>query len=90
MATLIIDLPEAVIRGLQGMAATQHKSVEQLAAERLSSLVIKPEASSGTSSELLKVIAHLPTLDPADVDELDAAIASGRIPIRDSHWVQLW
>src|SRR5205807_461838 len=44
MAILTIEVPDELARSLEGMAAAQHKSVQQLAIERLSSLV---EAGGG-------------------------------------------
>jgi hypothetical protein len=65
------------------MAAAQRKSVQQWALEQLSSLV---EADSGvragSPAAVLRVMQESPHLSSADVDELDAVIAAGRLPIR--------
>ena len=39
MMNLVIELPDDLVLSLQGMAAAQRKSLQQLALERLSSLV---------------------------------------------------
>ena len=78
MANLNIEVPDDLARSLEGIAAAQRKSVQQLALERLKSLVeVIPEARA-----VLRVIHEPPHLSSADVDELDAAILSGRLPIR--------
>jgi hypothetical protein len=62
--------------------ANQHKSIQQLAIERLSSLAeAPPELPPGSAAAVLQAATELPHLSPSDVDELDAAIASGRLPI---------
>ena len=83
MANLIIEVPDHLVRSLAGIAAAQRKSVQQLALEQLSSLV---EADSGvragSPAAVLRVMQESPHLSSADVDELDAVIAAGRLPIR--------
>ena len=39
MANLIVELPDDLVLSLEGIAATQRKSIQELALERLSSLV---------------------------------------------------
>jgi hypothetical protein len=83
MANLIIEMPDELVRSLAGMAAAQRKSVQQLALEQLSSLVeANPEVRAGSPAAVLRVMQEAPHLSSADVDELDAAIAAGRLPIR--------
>jgi hypothetical protein len=83
MANLNIEVPDDLARSLEGIAAAQRKSVQQLALERLKSLVeVIPEARAGSPTAVLRVIHEPPHLSSADVDELDAAILSGRLPIR--------
>jgi hypothetical protein len=84
VVNLIIEVPDELARSLEGIAATQHKSIQQLALERLSSLVTgsAPEPEAGSPAALLSVMREPPNLSPADVDKLDAAIAAGRIPVR--------
>jgi hypothetical protein len=83
MANLIIEMPDELVRSLAGMAAAQRKSVQQLALEQLSSLVeANPEVRAGSPAAVLRVMQEAPHLSSADVDELDAVIAAGRLPIR--------
>jgi hypothetical protein len=83
MANLIIEVPEDLVRSLEGIAAAQRKSFQQLALERLSSLVeVIPEPRAGSPTAILRVMQEPPHPSFADVDELDAAILAGRLPIR--------
>jgi hypothetical protein len=83
MANLIIEVPDHLARSLAGIAAAQRKSVQQLALEQLSSLVeVAPELRAGSPAAVLRVMQESPHLSSADVDELDAVIAAGRLPIQ--------
>ena len=83
MTSLIIELPDDLVLALQGIAAAQRKSLQQLALERLSSLVdVSPAQRAGSPSAVLRAMQEPPHLDLADVEELDAMIAAGRLPIR--------
>src|ERR1035437_1993949 len=82
MANLNIEMPDDLERSLQGIAAAQRKSVQQLALERLSSLVDVPERRAGSPAAVLRVMQEPPSPAAADVDELDALIAAGRLPVR--------
>lgn len=79
MTNLILEVSDELARSLEGLAAAQHKSVEQVAIERLSSLVT--DERPGSPAALLKVVREGPHLTSADVDELDRAIASGRLTV---------
>ena len=80
MANLIIEMPDELARGLEGVAAAQRKTVQQLALEQLRSLI--PEADAGSPRVVLRVMQEPPHVDAADVDELDAAILAGRLAVR--------
>ena len=82
MANLNIEMPDDLVRSLEGIAAAQRKSIQQLALERLSSLVDVPERRAGSPAAVLRVMQEPPHPTAADVDELDALIAAGRLPIR--------
>jgi hypothetical protein len=76
-------MPDNLVRILEGIAAAQRKSVQQLALEQLSSLVeVSPEPRDGSPAAVLRVMREPPHPSPADVDEFDAAIAAGRLPVR--------
>jgi hypothetical protein len=82
MANLIIEVPDDLVRSLEEIAAAQRKSIQQLALERLSSLVEGvPEPRAGSAAAVLRAMREPPYPSSADVDELDAAIAAGRLPI---------
>lgn len=68
---------------LEGIAAAQRKSIQELALERLSSLVeVIPVPRAGSPAAVLRVMQEPPHPDLADVEELDAVITAGRLPIR--------
>lgn len=78
MTPLTIQLPDDIVRSLESVAASEHKSLSEYAAEQLQSLVLTP----GSPAAVLKAMLAPPHVDAADVDELEAAIASGRLPVR--------
>jgi hypothetical protein len=83
MANLNIEIPDDLVRTLEGIAATQHKSVQQLALEQLSSLVEDNSCPrAGSPSAVLRAMREPPHPRSEDVDELDAIIAAGRLPVR--------
>jgi hypothetical protein len=83
MANLIIEVPDELARNLEGIAAAQHKSIQQLAIERLTSLVeLSPEHIVGSPAAVLRAMREPPHLSVSDVDELDAAVADGRLPTK--------
>jgi hypothetical protein len=67
------------VRHLEDIAAAQKKSVEQVALERLSGVAER----AGSPGAVLRAMKDLPHVSDTDVDELDAAIASGRLPVSD-------
>ena len=80
---LTLEVPDELARSLEGLAATQHMSIQQLALDRLRSLVpANTELQPGSAAALLRVMREPPISASADVDELDAAIAAGRLPVR--------
>jgi hypothetical protein len=76
---MTIQIPDDLARGLQGIAAAQQKSVEQLAVERLRALVDEPASPQA----LLRTIRALPHPSHSAVNELEAVIAESRLPVRD-------
>ena len=86
MAQLTIHIPDDLVRYLEGIAAVQKKSVEQVALERLSGV---PERA-GSPGAVLRAMKELPHVCPADVDDLDAAIAGGRLPVSDQGAFERW
>jgi len=79
MANLTIEILDELARMLEGMAAAQRKSVQELALEQLSSLIPAPHA--GSPEAVLRVMQEPRRPSAADVDELDAALLAGRLPV---------
>jgi len=81
MANLTIEMPDDLVRSLEGIATAQRKTVQQLALEQLSSL-IGIETRPGSPAAVLRVMQEPPYPSSADVDDLDGAIADGRLAVR--------
>ena len=83
MAGLTIDLPDELVRRLEGIARSQHKSLQQLALEQLKTLAeTVSEFPAGSPSGVLQAVEGPPHPLSTDVDDLDAAVASARLPVR--------
>jgi HEAT repeat protein len=76
---MTIQIPDDLARDLEAIAAAQRMSVEQLAIERLRALFEHPTSPVA----LLRAIQALPHPSPSAVDDLEAAIAEGRLPVRE-------
>jgi len=81
MTNLTIEIPDHLARCLESIAAAQSKSVAQVAQESLNSLL----GSAGSPDAVLRAARAAPSLSSAAMDDLDAAIAAGRLPIRDEN-----
>lgn len=75
---MTIQIPDDLARGLEEIAAIQHKSVEQVAVERLRTSF---DDEPGSPAAVLRLIRELPHPSPEAVDEMEAAIAAGRLPV---------
>ncbi|MFN0168557.1 MAG: hypothetical protein ACKV22_19190 [Bryobacteraceae bacterium] len=76
---MTIDIPDDLARELEGAAAAENKSAQDVALDRLraaSEAACSPQA-------LLRAIREMPHPSPAAVDDLEAAIAAGRLPVAD-------
>ncbi len=83
MANLTIEMPDDLVRSLEGLAAAQQKTVEELAVEGLRSLVaVSPEPWAGSPASVLRAMREPPHPSASDIDELEAAITAGRLPIQ--------
>jgi hypothetical protein len=74
-----IQIPDDLTRGLEGLAAMQKKTVEQVAVEGLR-LLFK---ESDSPADLLQSLLSLPHPSPAAVDDMEAAIVAAQLPVRD-------
>ena len=75
---MTIQIPDDVARGLEGVAALQRKSVEQVAVESLRLLFDRPASPQA----VLRAVRGLPHPSAGAVDDMEAAIASARLPVR--------
>jgi len=83
---MTIQIPDDLARGLEGIAAAQHRSVEQVALEGLRSFfegAASPEA-------VLRAVRGLCHPSAAAVDDLDAAIKSARLTVSDGDTFGKW
>ncbi|HLY20401.1 MAG TPA: hypothetical protein VKR61_24410 [Bryobacteraceae bacterium] len=83
---MTIQIPDDLARGLEGIAAAQQKSVEQLALDGLRSLV----GGAGSPGAILRALRKLPHPSVAAVDDLEAAIGAARLPVRDQGAFDRW
>jgi hypothetical protein len=83
---MTIQIPDDLARGLEGMAAAQQKSVEQVAVDSLRSLF--DQATS--PAVVLRAVRNLSHPSAAAVDDLESAIAAARLPVRDQGVFDGW
>jgi hypothetical protein len=76
---MTIQIPDDLARGLEGIATAQQKSVEQVAVEGLRALF----NSASSPEAVLRAVLELPHPSAAAVEDLGAAIAAARLPVRD-------
>jgi hypothetical protein len=76
---MTIHIPDDLARDLEGIAAAQQKSVEQVALDSLRSLF---DWTSSPES-VLRTVRGLPHPSAAAVDDLEAAISEARLPVGD-------
>ena len=72
MTQLTLQIPDDLARGLESIAAVQKKSVEQVAVERLRSLVNR----TGSPEAVLRAMREAPHPSASAIDDLEAAIGS--------------
>lgn len=90
MANLIIEAPDDLVRSLEGIAAAQHTTVQELAVERLRSLVevsLQPRAGSAAVLRALRDPPHPNVLDvycpPGDAVTTKACVAPPELSFLD-------
>jgi predicted transcriptional regulator len=76
---MTIQIPDDLAQSLEEIAAAQHKSVAQVALDSLRAFF------DGASSPdiVLRAVRALPHPSIEAVDDLDAAVAAGRLPVQD-------
>jgi hypothetical protein len=79
MILMTIQIPDELARDLARIAALESKSLEQLALERLESLL----ETASSPQAILRTIRALRHPSPQAVDDLDAAIAAARLPVEE-------
>jgi hypothetical protein len=77
---MTIQIPDDLARGLEALAALQRKSVEQVAVESLRQVFDR----ASSPEAVLRAVRGLPHPSIAAVDDMEAAIASARLPVRDA------
>ena len=75
---MTIQIPDDLVRGIEGVAAAQRKSVEEVAVDSLRQLF----NAADSPEVLLRSIQNLPHPSSAAIDDLEAAILAGRLPVR--------
>jgi hypothetical protein len=84
MTHLTIHIPDDLASRIKGIASEEHKTVQEWAVERLNSILqTNGERRPGSAQAILSVLQEPPRLSSADTDELDAAIAAGRLPVEE-------
>ncbi|MGO4880188.1 MAG: hypothetical protein ACLP59_05130 [Bryobacteraceae bacterium] len=83
---MTIQIPDEIAHGLEGIAAAQQKSVEEVALDGLRSLLDR----ASSPEILLQVLRKLPHPSASAVDDLEAAIAASRLPVRDQGAFDKW
>jgi hypothetical protein len=85
MPNVTIELPDDLARRLELMAAARQRTVQQFAIEGLRSLL---EAQClnlpGSPAAIIRAARDAPQVSASDVDDLEAAICAGRLPIREN------
>ncbi len=79
MTQITLEISADLAHHLRHLAVEEHKSVEQVAAEKLSLLIPAP----GSPQALLQALREMPKLEPGDVDALEEEIRKGRLPARE-------
>ena len=77
--TMTIRIPDDLASNLEELAGAQRKSVEQVAVENLRALF----DATDSPQALLRRLRSLPHPSREAVDDLETAIAAGRLSVRD-------
>lgn len=80
MMQITLEISTGLAEHLKDLAVEEKKSVEQVAAEKLSLLIPAP----GSPRALLQALREMPKLEPGDVDALEEEIRKSRLPVREA------
>lgn len=79
MTQITIEVPDDIASRLEALAKSEDKSVAQVVLEYL-----RPASEPvGSPQAILRALAQLPEVDPSAIDEMNAAIAAGRLAMSD-------
>ena len=82
MVNLTLEIPDEMALTLEGMASAQHKTIKELALDRLRTLAdSKDFGLPGSPAAVRNALLGLRKISVAEVEALEAAIASGRLPV---------
>lgn len=76
MSNLVIEIPEDLSRRVTELAAVERKTAQQVVIETLRLSLSAP----GSPAAILRVINSQPQLSVEDIEALESAITSGRLP----------
>ena len=84
MANLVIEMPDDLVSRLEGIAAAEHKTIQELTTAWLLSLaeLSTTEFSAGSPSAVLQALLDPPHPSTSDVADLEEAIEAGKGPAR--------
>ena len=82
MVNLTLEIPDEMARTLEGIASAQHKTIKELALDRLRSLAdSKDSGIPGSPAAVRNALLGLRKIPVSEVEALEAAIASSRLPV---------
>lgn len=82
MVILTLDIPDELARTLEILAGAENKTVSELALDQLCSLAeFKPSETQGSPAAVRNALLGLPRVSVAEVEALEAAMATGRLPV---------
>ena len=77
MTQITIEVPDDLARRFEALAKAEDKSMAEVVLEYL-----RPAGEpAGSPRAILRAVAQLPEVDPSAIDEMNAAIAAGRLGI---------
>jgi len=83
MRNVTIELPDDLARDLELVATAHQRTLQQFAVERLRSLVEShAQELPGSPAAIIRAMQEGPQVTGSDVDDLEAAISAGRLPVR--------